>query len=127
MLSRIEKYQITTLCKPDSLEIEKTKDYFKKTVRRILEEKPEFIGHIMTGYMGSGKPRTIEFYNRSIPVCRLGWKIVGEKDILDQFFDEWKRIDGNPCRSFRVERFCSWSEFTRSINIDEKGDMKAND
>ena len=127
MLSRIEKYQITTLCKPDSLEIEKTKDYFKKTVRRILEEKPEFIGHIMTGYMGSGKPRTIEFCEQSIPVCRLGWKIVGEKDILDQFFDEWKRIDGNPCRSFRVERFCSWSEFTRSIDIDEKGDMKTND
>lgn len=121
MLSRIEKYQITTLCKPDSLEIAKTKDYFKKIVRRILEEKPEFIGHIMAGYMGEGKRRNIKFGERTIPACRLGWKIVGEKDILDKFFDEWKRIDGNPCRSFRVERFCSWSEFTQSIDIDEKG------
>ena len=120
MLSIIDKYFISTLCKPDAAMIEKTKDYFKMTVRRILEENTELIGRIRTGYMGEGRPRTIEIREYSIPVCRIGWKIVGEGDALDQFFNEWKRIDSNPCRSFRVERFCPWSEYVKAMKIEEK-------
>lgn len=118
MLSIIDKYFISTLCKPDAAMIEKTKDYFKKTVRRILEENTELIGRIRTGYMGEGKPRTIEIREYSIPVCRIEWKIVGERDALDQFFHEWKRIDNNPCRSFRAERFSPWTEFAKMMTIE---------
>ena len=121
MLSIIEKYQITTLCKPDIAMIERTKEDFKKTIRQILEENTELIGRIRTGYMGEGKPHTIELREHSIPVCRLAWKIIGERDALDQFFNEWKRIDSNPCRSFRVERFWPWSEFVKLMTI-EKGE-----
>ena len=78
MLSIIEKYQITTLCKPDIAMIERTKEDFKKTIRQILEENTELIGRIRTGYMGEGKPHTIELREHSIPVCRLAWKIIGE-------------------------------------------------
>lgn len=117
MISIIEKYHVTTLCKPDAVMIEKTKDCFKMTVRRILEENTELIGRIRTEYMGEGRPRTIEIREYSIPVCRLAWKIVGERDVLDQFFNEWKRIDSNPCRNFRVERFCPWTEFAKAMAI----------
>ena len=127
MLSRIEKYQITTLCKPYGASVEQIQNYFKKTVRRILEGNPEFIGHIKTGYMGEGKPFKIELGEKSLEVCRMRWNIVGEKDVLEQFFDEWKRIDGNPYRCFRVERWCQWSDFMRYMSIDEKGGMKEND
>lgn len=124
MISVIEKYRVTTLCKPDTAMIERTKEYFKKTVRRILEENTELIGRIRTGYMGEGKPRTIEIREYSIPVCRLAWKIVGERDALDQFFNEWKRIDNNPCRSFRVERFYPWSEYVKAMVIGKKENEK---
>jgi len=122
MLLRLEKYRITTLCKPDPDAIEKTKKQFNDTIRKLMREHQRFIGNVLVGYMGHGKERSIEFGNEKLSVCRLYWKIKGEKDVLDDFFDEWKEMDENPCHCFRVEPDYSLSDFMKLMALEEKED-----
>ena len=120
MLSEIEKCCISTLCKPEKEYIEKVKDYFKSTVRKIFEEKTELVGQIKIGYIGEERrSRAIKFKDQTIPVCRLAWNIVCKNDMLNTFFEEWNKMDTNPCRSFRVVRDYSSSLIAYLMSIYE--------
>ena len=124
MLTRIDSYRVTTLCRFDPEMIEKTRTRFNETVRHLKEEKPEkYIGHIMIGYLGTTKPQEKQIGDRDISVCRLIWKIKGDPNVLDDFFNDWKMLDENPFYAFRVERDYSISDIIWYMTLTEKEDL----
>ena len=109
VLIRKESYIITTLCKADQKAVERTNEVFNTIRREIIEIDPECI-HVNV------VPRSCVRTQRSvcektIDVFRLTWVVEGEKDILERFFDLWKKqVDKDPFRSFYVKPDYSLTE-----------------
>lgn len=126
MIVWTERYIITTLCKPDIEAIEKTQTRFRDIVGKIMNDNPEFRGHIMIGNERIRKRHDIEFSGKKIPVVRLEWTIAGDRyyDLPEAFFRKWRECDTNPLRSFHVKPDYSISEI---IELMEIGKEKINE
>ena len=120
MLNWTEEYSVSTLSKPDPESIEETTDAFKEAILLAMRRDEKFYGRIMIGRRQIQKRHDIEVGERKIPVCRLVWRIKGDKDLLEEFLHGWKEWDENPLRVFNVHREYTFDEFMELMLAGQK-------
>ena len=106
--SMIESYSISTLCGSNEKAVYRTKEAFKDLFRRVLLENRSLIGKVRFGYYGTIKVSRTTSDGEEFEANRLNWKIVGEKESLDQFFDDWKKIEENMSTRERMQSISYW-------------------
>ncbi len=116
MLIRKESYIITTLCKADQKAVERTNEVFNTIRCEIIEIDPECIHVNIVPRSCVRTQRSV--CEKTIDVFQLTWDVEGEKDILERFFDLWKKqVDKDPFRSFYVKPNYSLKQIVELMSI----------